>query len=85
MGLIVKRFSKFMTLNVAALTINFVGAVLIAFSAGELTVSRGLIVFYSGPRALHLNHPNLFRMGIVLIIIGFLIQLISEIVKQSKR
>ncbi len=80
------KIKKYITPTIVALVLNFTGALMLAFSAGELDKSRSAgIVFWSGPRALHLNHPTMFKWGLYFIIIGFFIQLVSEILKQINK
>jgi hypothetical protein len=51
-----------------------------------ITLSSGLYEgkmdnFFAGERNLVLNHPVMFKLGLILIVLGFLFQLISELVK----
>jgi hypothetical protein len=77
---------KYITLNIMALILNFSGAVMLALSAGILRKedAQGVIPWV-GPNNLHLNYPTVFKWGIYLIIVGFSIQLISEIIKAKNR
>jgi hypothetical protein len=78
---------KYITLNIIALILNFSGAVMLALSAGILLKedAQGTVIAWTGPRNLHLNYPTVFKWGIYLIIVGFSIQLISEIIKAKNR
>jgi hypothetical protein len=73
---------KLLTLPIIALALNFFGALFLTLSSGQYKGKRP--VFFSGERNLVLNHPRLFRFGLLSIVIGFLIQLINEILKSYR-
>jgi hypothetical protein len=70
---------EYFTFPILGLCLNFIGALMITLSSGKYKGNQ--ITFFSGDSTLNLNHPSVFRWGIILIVIGFFVQLIAEILK----
>ena len=70
---------KYITIPIIPLSLSFVGALLITLSSG--LYKGNMVTFFAGDRNLVLNHPVMFKVGLILIVLGFLFQLIAEILK----
>jgi hypothetical protein len=67
-----------MTFNQIGLILNFLGSIFIAFSFGVIETNARLVSTRNKPiETVSLKHPCLFRWGILFLIIGFLIMLLS--------
>ena len=80
----VSEIKRYLTLPVIALSVNFIGTLLIAYASEAPGTKSGLSITFSGAQNVLLVHPFWLWWGIRLLALGFLIQLIAEIVKVRK-
>ena len=74
------EIKRYLTPSIIALSVNFIGTLLIACASKAPGIKSGLPTFVGGENLL-LVHPSFLWWGIRLLALGFLIQLIMEIVK----
>ena len=81
-----KYLSTFLKYSpIAALLLNFIGAILLVYHAGAYT-GEGSTWVSTGAKGqrletIYLLNPTMFKTGLWLIIIGFFIQIVNELLK----
>ena len=81
----VSEIKRYLTLPVIALSVNFIGTLLIAYASEAPGTKSGLAVTFEGAQNILLVHPSFLCWGLRLLALGFLVQLIAEIVKVRKK
>ena len=78
------EIKRYLTLPIIALSVNFFGTLLIAYASEAPGIKSGLPVTVEGAENVLLVRPSFLWWGIRLLALGFLIQLVVEIVKVRK-